>query len=120
MAVEYVYVEGEVRTPSITIYSVSTCSHCAEARALLGSMRLAYRYVLVDMLPPADRFIVERRLKRPETNIRTYPVLEICKPAPCDEPGPGINHESGTNPDPPGRVYGYDPEVWAHTILARP
>jgi glutaredoxin len=90
---EFTRVEGRVTKPTLTIYSISYCEFCKEAKSLLHEAGYAYRYLFVDLLPPADQFTVRKTLDRPGVKSPLYPVLEI----------------EGQE----DRIYGFNREVWA-------
>jgi len=96
VSLEFNHVEGRVTKPALTIYSISYCEFCKEAKSLLHEAGYAYRYLFVDLLPPADQFTVKRNLSRPDVKSPLYPVLEI----------------EGQEE----RIYGYNREVWAERL----
>lgn len=42
-------------TPSVQVYSLSTCSHCKAAKKLLSDCTIKYEFVDVDMLTGDER-----------------------------------------------------------------
>jgi len=93
VALEFTHAEGTIREPALTIYSISYCDYCREAKAFLHEHGFAYRYVFVDLLPPADQFTAKKTISHPDIKSPLYPVLEIAG----DEE----------------RIYGFNREVWA-------
>jgi glutaredoxin len=77
MALEYSRVDGPVKTPSLTLYSLSYCEVCREAGNLLSSLGLAYRYLLVDKLPRQQILQVKREIQAAGQKSILYPVLRI-------------------------------------------
>ena len=95
MALEYSRVDGPVKTPSLTLYSLSYCEVCKEAGDLLSSLGLAYRYLLVDKLPRQQILQVKREIQAEGQKSILYPVLRI----EGDE-----------------TLYGFDKELWAQKL----
>ncbi len=93
MALEFTHAEGTITEPALTIYSISYCDYCREAKAFLHENGFAYRYVFVDLLPPADQFTARKIISHPDIKSPLYPVLEIAG----DEE----------------RIYGFNRDVWA-------
>lgn len=106
MAIPFTYIDGERCSPSITVFALSTCAYCQSARTLLKSMRMAFRYVFVDLLSPSEQFDLIRRLYDRAPGKHLYPVLELSN-APWDDPDATFD-----------RVFGFDPAIWSAHIAA--
>jgi len=93
----FIPVDGTRPSPALTVYSLTYCTPCKEARAYLQSRGYTFRYVEVDELPPAEGFHIKRHITPKNVKSLLYPVLEI---------GDG------------DLVYGYNPEDWEGRISA--
>ncbi len=77
MSIEYTEIDGQIKTPEITLYSLSYCSACNTARELLTGLGYAYRYVQVDLLPREQIREVRKYLQGESAAKVMYPVLDI-------------------------------------------
>ncbi len=77
MKIEYTEIDGQTKTPEITLYSLSYCGACNTARELLESLGYGYRYVQVDLLPKDQIREVRRYLQGESAAKVMYPVLDI-------------------------------------------
>lgn len=93
----YIVIDGSRPSPALTIYSLTYCGPCKEARAYLQSKGYSFRYIEVDELPPAEGFHIKRHITPKNVRSLLYPVLEI---------GGG------------DLVYGYNPNDWEDRIAA--
>lgn len=48
----------ENRTSEVTIYSLSTCSHCKAAKKFLGECSIKYEFIDVDLLDREERMAI--------------------------------------------------------------
>ncbi|MBP7494233.1 MAG: glutaredoxin family protein [Spirochaetales bacterium] len=67
-------VEGE---PRAYLYALSDCNHCKDGMALLDSLRIPYRYVYVDTLPPEIRIQLKKEIAQRFYRNLYFPILEI-------------------------------------------
>ncbi len=51
-------------TPSVQVYSLSTCSHCKAAKKLLNDCTVRYEFVDVDMLTGDERKAILEDVKK--------------------------------------------------------
>ncbi len=51
-------------TPSVQVYSLSTCSHCKAAKKLLSDCTIKYEFVDVDMLTGDERKAILEDVKK--------------------------------------------------------
>ncbi|HUX14685.1 MAG TPA: glutaredoxin domain-containing protein, partial [Spirochaetia bacterium] len=90
---------GTVASPPLTVYSLTYCTPCKEARAYLESRGYSFRYIEVDDMPPAESFHIKRHITPRNIKALLYPILEI---------GDGE------------MVYGYNSTDWEARIAAHP
>ncbi len=50
--------------PAVTIYSLSTCSHCKKSKRLIGECAIKYEFIDVDTLDPQERKAILADVKR--------------------------------------------------------
>ena len=69
-------VEGRDTGKEVTLFALFTCVWCRKTRRLLDSLGVAYRYVYVDMLEPAEKekALEDMRRYNPDT---TFPTLVV-------------------------------------------
>lgn len=79
----------------MTIYSLTYCGVCKEARDFLNEKGYTFTYIELDTLPPHERFGLKRTINPENQKDMLYPVLEI----------------EGQD-----RLYGYNPDVWLDKI----
>jgi glutaredoxin len=73
----FITVKGERTQPSLTFFSLSTCAMCRRAQAYLEEKGFAYRYLVVDLLPPEDKARLKERLSRSHGVKAAFPALVI-------------------------------------------
>ncbi len=60
---ETVQVPGKEVAP-LKLYTLSTCGWCRKTKALLGELGVAYEYIDVDLLPPAEKGTVTEEIMK--------------------------------------------------------
>lgn len=95
MQERYQLFEGIIKKPEMTIYSLTYCGSCKDARDFLKEKGYTFKYIELDTLPPHERFGLKRTINPENKKDMLYPVLEI-------------NGEE--------RLYGYNPDVWLDRI----
>ncbi len=91
MPEKFELIEGPVKKPDLTIYSLTYCMSCKDAREFLKSEGYTFRYIELDTLPPHERFTLKRKINPEKEKDVLLPVLEI-------------NGED--------RIYGFNRQVW--------
>ena len=76
MKADYTKPEGGLETPELTLYGLSFCDHCREAKELLESMGLSFRYLQVDRLPKKEIVRIKRKIEPAGGKSIVYPVLK--------------------------------------------
>lgn len=56
--------EEENKNTDVTIYSLSTCSHCRAAKKFLGECAIKYEFIDVDLLDREERMSILEDVKR--------------------------------------------------------
>lgn len=56
--------EEENKNTDVTIYSLSTCSHCRAAKKFLGECSIKYEFIDVDLLDREERMSILEDVKR--------------------------------------------------------
>jgi len=51
-------------TPPVTIYSLSTCSHCKATKKFLGECTIKYEFIDVDLLEGEERKAILEDIKK--------------------------------------------------------
>ena len=54
----------ENRNSEVTIYSLSTCSHCKAAKKFLGECAIKYEFIDVDLLDREERMAILEDVKK--------------------------------------------------------
>jgi glutaredoxin len=75
--VKYMELPGEYRVPGAYVYGLSTCSHCAEARAFLTEEGISVNAMLLDRLPAERRHAIQADFEAEYGAKPIYPVLEV-------------------------------------------
>lgn len=71
--------QGEAgKAPQVTLYSLSTCSHCKSTKKLLGACSVAYAFTDVDLLDQEERRLIleELRALNPRCSFPTIVINE--------------------------------------------
>ncbi|WP_321991781.1 glutaredoxin domain-containing protein [Marispirochaeta aestuarii] len=76
MKAEYTIIEGTLETPELTLYGLSFCDHCREAKKLLEKMGFSFRYLQVDRLPKKEIVRIKREIEPAGVKTIVYPVLK--------------------------------------------
>ncbi len=76
MKAEYTIIEGRLETPELTLYGLSFCDHCREAKELLQNMGFSFRYFQVDKLPKKEIVRIKRKIEPAGGKSIVYPVLK--------------------------------------------
>ncbi|TWI76818.1 glutaredoxin [Desulfobotulus alkaliphilus] len=64
------------KSDTVTLYSLSTCSHCKSTKQLLNECSVAYSFTDVDMLDQEERALILKELR--ELNPRcSFPTIVI-------------------------------------------
>jgi len=74
---EGLFVDGPRRDRALTFFSLSTCAMCRKAREYLQEKGFAYRVLLVDQLPGAEKDRLKEELSRKHGMRVAFPALLV-------------------------------------------
>ncbi len=77
MSIEYTTVEGPLKAPEITMYSISYCDACKSAKQFLTNQGYTFRYVYIDLLPEDESRRMRMELQGDRQTGALFPVLEL-------------------------------------------
>ena len=61
----------------LKVFALSSCDHCKEAMNLISSLRLGYKYIYVDTLPPDQRIRIKKEIAAAFHRNLLFPMLEL-------------------------------------------